>query len=314
MSGTQAIDGKRKSNFLIENPYDVLLIGDDTDDGPEHELFDETVKDPPSVWSWIVDSFKRVGQENAVVVRKNGDKMECVAGRCRVKAARVLFDEGYPFKLEVTHKKFEKPADAFDAMVAENVDRKEVSVLQKAQWALRMQKQFNYDDSDIAVRLRLTPARVTQLLSFFDCAPEVQKAVKSGEAAFDVCPALAKLDRKAQVAELKSLQSNGEKVSARNAAQRVRAVKNGGASGDDTPSISNRIVRKLALDAQRLSREELDLPIELKGKMTTEEAFVLGLRVAIHDVQPSIVKGLTGWIRDVENKKKTKKESADAKH
>lgn len=325
----QAIQGSRKNVFAIEDPFDIILPGLDTDDGPEHELYMEDVCDPPP--PDLIESLRRNGQRQAVRVRKNGDVLECVSGRTRVKAARVLV-HGYwrrgdrpdpnveliPFKLEVASPDKLSASEAFDAAVAENVDRKDVSITQKAHWAKRYQQLFGFTEEQIALRLRVSNGRVRHFLSYFDCAPEVQAAVAEGKAAFDVCPKLAQLSRGEQVKELKAMleENGGQRVSARQAAARVKIAKNGSANkatlGDgsrESSALTGRDIRRLILDAQTIVREKGEWPIDLSGK-TPEEAFVLGLRIATQDVSPSVVGGLRAWARKLAP---AKRKSSDAR-
>jgi hypothetical protein len=82
-----AIDAKRGNLFLVP-PEDITIIGLDTEDGPEHPLFDERVLLP--VDEALARNIAIHGVIEPVVIRKNGDDViEVIDGRQRVRSARL---------------------------------------------------------------------------------------------------------------------------------------------------------------------------------------------------------------------------------
>lgn len=76
--GGQAYDGKRMQAFLV-GADEVVVVGLDTDDGAEHPLYDERVKDP--VDEATVQSVMALGVLQPITVRKSGaSTFECVMG------------------------------------------------------------------------------------------------------------------------------------------------------------------------------------------------------------------------------------------
>src|SRR5210317_1175692 len=98
----QAIDGRRINSFALD-PYKLTIVGHDTDDGPEHPLYDERIKLP--LEQSMIANFRALGVKNPIRVHKTSDgKLIVVDGRRRVlharEANRQLAREGEP-ELEV---------------------------------------------------------------------------------------------------------------------------------------------------------------------------------------------------------------------
>ena len=82
----QALNGRRLNAFGMD-PMDLTVIGHDTEDGPDHPLYDERVKLP--IDDAMVMNIASLGVREPIIVRKNGDAVEVVDGRRRVLHARV---------------------------------------------------------------------------------------------------------------------------------------------------------------------------------------------------------------------------------
>jgi ParB/RepB/Spo0J family partition protein len=83
-----ALDEKRMNGWWVD-PAHLTIIGVDTEDGPEHVLYDERNFIPLD--SRFIDQIKAYGGiHTPISVRKVGDRIEVVAGRRRVRAARAI--------------------------------------------------------------------------------------------------------------------------------------------------------------------------------------------------------------------------------
>jgi ParB family chromosome partitioning protein len=81
----QAIAGRRLNAFAVD-PDNLIIIGLDTDDGPEHPLYDERVKLPLD--ESTVLNIMAIGVKEPVLVRKTDGNPEVVDGRRRTMHAR----------------------------------------------------------------------------------------------------------------------------------------------------------------------------------------------------------------------------------
>ena len=82
----QVFNAQRKTVFMMD-PSDVVIIGIDTDDGPEHPLWDNRIKLEVPVE--FVDNVAMEGVLQTIDVAKIGESAVVVNGRQRVRAARV---------------------------------------------------------------------------------------------------------------------------------------------------------------------------------------------------------------------------------
>lgn len=181
----QAVDAPRQSVFLIE-PEKLKLIGLDTEDGPEHCLYDETVKDPPD--DDLALSLGEFGQRQTIVVRKNGERVEVVSGRTRTKAAR-LWNARHPdapIKLACMFVKGASQRELLAMMIVENEHRRNKPEIVRAKQAARLYL-MEPDRHYVARVFKVELAKVNEWLGvvetgqsgLVDTAEDVQKAMES---------------------------------------------------------------------------------------------------------------------------------------
>jgi ParB-like chromosome segregation protein Spo0J len=83
--GKQALQGKRKDTFLID-PTELVIIGLDTKDGPEHPLYDRRIKKP--VPESFIANVEMEGVIKTIDVIKVAGNAVVAEGRQRTRAAR----------------------------------------------------------------------------------------------------------------------------------------------------------------------------------------------------------------------------------
>jgi ParB family chromosome partitioning protein len=222
--GGQWIQGGRGQHFFV-HPDQVTIIGLDTDDGPEHPLYDERINLPLD--ESLVLNIAMYGVLNAVKCRKNGDLYEVIDGRQRVRACRVAYKLAekageVPPKLKV-----EKLHDAEDnqrrAGLFLNAYRYDDSVLDKAKKAARMAA-FGDSDEEIAAAMNVQAQTIRLWHRIVELAPAVHKAIEAGKISAHAAGKLYKLSHDDQKKKLKELlaKPNGAKPTADNAQKAVQ--------------------------------------------------------------------------------------------
>jgi hypothetical protein len=88
--GKQAFKAERKSIFMMD-PNELVIIGVDTKDGPEHPLFQRRALDP--IEPEFVENVKMEGIIETVSIVKVGEQAIVKNGRRRVRAARLANKE-----------------------------------------------------------------------------------------------------------------------------------------------------------------------------------------------------------------------------
>jgi len=202
-----AIDAKRGTIFLAD-PNSIELVTDRS-----HPLYDERVLNPVS--EDMVKSIRLRGILQPIRVRKQGDKMVCVVGRQRLKAARVLREEDSNFRIPVLLTRGED-ADLAEEMVIENELRTGDAPSVKAKKADRLLR-MGRDEAEVAVCFGVQPQTLRIWLKLLDLAPKVQQAVDAGKVGLvETVRRLGDLDPADQLKALSEIESTG--VSAEKAA------------------------------------------------------------------------------------------------
>lgn len=115
-----ALNAQRSDAFALEPEKFTLITA------PEHPLYDPRVHDEPD--ESLVRNVMTYGVIEPVIIRRNGEKVEVVAGRGRVKAAleanRRLTAEGkQPIRVPAILKRGQD-ADMFGVLISENECRR----------------------------------------------------------------------------------------------------------------------------------------------------------------------------------------------
>lgn len=208
--GGQAFSGKRLNGFH-KDPDELCLVGLDTDDGPEHPLYDPRVKLPAD--ENLAKDIMVNGVLQPIRVRKNGDLAEVAIGRQRVKACRLankwLREQGKePISVPFLLHRAASEADFLGICVSENEHRKPDDVVTKAQKAERLLS-MGKDYKEVALRFGVTPATVRNWQAVLNTSAQVKKAVSVGKISATAAGKLSKLSHKEQDTALKELVESG---------------------------------------------------------------------------------------------------------
>lgn len=215
-------DAKRGTLFNFD-PENLVVIGVDTDDGPEHELWDERINLP--LEETMILSMMNVGVLEVVIVRKSANGTpEVVNGRRRVLHAREankrLKKAGDLDSLVSVPAKVERGDEdhMFHVMVATNEIRKDDDVLVKAAKCARMLSR-NPDVAQAALAFGVSKTTISNWRKLVELPPQVKKAVSAGVLSTSAASKLHGMPREEQLAELERVQ----KASTSNGGKRVPA-------------------------------------------------------------------------------------------
>ena len=279
----QAIPGARRSNLFLVEPETLTIVGLDTDDGPDHPLYDPRIKLP--IDEGLVRNIMTYGVIEPVTVTKNGDRIELVDGRQRVRHARVanerLVAEGKePMRVPVSPPRRASDHVLFGVMISANENRQEDSPLAKADKLERyLAMGRTEEEAAVAFGVTLQAIKTWQCLS--DLSPPVRKAIERGDISASAGAQLAPLPRDEQLPALEQLIGNGE-TTAREVRARVKS-KQTGQGGVVAPK--TRRVRKLIKALETGDADSLDV--------SSIESFKLALQWTVGDIGDDAVEGLT---------------------
>lgn len=284
MAGGQLLDGKRESLFRVD-PDTLTIIGIDTDDGPEHQLWDERIK--LDIDESMVLNIMELGVREPVVVvvqGKGDNKLAAVVdGRQRVRHAREankrLLKRGEPaLQVPVIAEKGMSEKEQTLLSASLNEIRQDDPVMTKAAKAARM-KARGSSFKEIALSFGVTEQTVGLWVNINSLSDTVKKAISDGRITPTAAGQFAGLkpeEQKSALAELLAeAEASGEKPTVNNAKHKARSKKNGGTMTVAAPK--RRILRRV---------------IE-NGAEVLSEDFLAGVRFAIGELNPKSVKGLT---------------------
>lgn len=276
----QALPGSRLNAFAME-PGDLVIIGLDTDDGPEHPLYDERIHLPLDLA--LLHNIMHNGVLENVLVRKNGDAIEVSAGRQRVRCVREankrFAAEGkMPIRVPVMVKRG-SDGDMFGIMISENECRRDDGLMSKAS-NLQRYMNMGYSEDDAAVTFGVSTQTIRAWGKLLDLDPKVIKAINGNRISASAASRLADLPRKQQCEELSGLLAKGV-VTAAAASRATKSRKNGTQA---TAAPSKRTVRKvLAANA---------------GDDVLDPEFIRGVKWVLGELSSDSIKGMDGLVSE----------------
>jgi ParB-like chromosome segregation protein Spo0J len=233
-----------RGNLWSIDPMDICIIGGkrlpadergplDTDADDSHDLHDERVDKP--LTEEFINNIDAHGVDTPVLISKINDVPTCVAGRKRIRAARVV---------NVRRKKRGEPPIKVDcklkratgsgllaAMITENEGRTNDDILTKIAKLKRLMAR-GVSPEDAAIEFCVGVHTIKGWLAFEDNATaETKAAARAGRLSASAAAELAKIaNPDAQREKLAQMIGSGEKVSAR-AARAASRVARGKAAG-----------------------------------------------------------------------------------
>lgn len=226
-SGGQAA-GKRGTPTRPTDPFDLVIIGVDTEDGPDHYLYDaESNAHDAESDEEMIANVRTVGILEPILFERDGERKLVIDGRSRVRwaraAAKLQKKAGEPVLEVPCIVKRGSNAEMYGISRAANRRRPEDSPVSQAKQLQRMIDMLGGDEATAAVRLAIAQPKAKKLLALLTTDPKVQRAVERGMT-LDSAAKLAKLPRAEQAAKLEEIQATGAKPTA----SRVRAAVSGG--------------------------------------------------------------------------------------
>lgn len=283
-------DGKRFDGYYMA-PEDVVIIGIDTADGPDHYLWDERIKLPLS--GAFVQNIAKVGVIKAITCTKltidGVDRAVVVDGRQRVRGARkaneLLKEHGEPeLRIKVIPQRGSE-TDLMGLSLSTNAFNQEDSMSTKARKTQRLLDR-GMSPAEVADYLGVSTQSIANWQKLLELAAPVLKAVDDEKLAPSTAIKLHGLDKAEQTEKLKELldTSNGKKVTGKKAARAAASSKG------KNPSVA---------PGKRLARKVVNAHVEGTVDFLSED-FLHGIQWAIGDISDEDVKGMAKFLTDVD--------------
>jgi len=220
MASKTAIDAPRTNAFMVE-PERLVLVTD-----KEHPLYDPRVHDAPE--ESLIRNIMVYGVIEPVIVRTNGDAIEVVAGRQRVKASieankRLEAEGKEPLRVPCMVKRGQE-ADLFGVTISENEQRRDDTPLAKADKAQRLLN-MGKTEEELAIAFGVSRQTVKNWLKLQELSAPVRKAVERGEIPATAAGELSGLSGEEQKKRLEEMKAAGGKVTVTRAKQAAKGEK-----------------------------------------------------------------------------------------
>lgn len=286
-----ALPGKRINAFSMQGS-DLTIVGLDTEDGPEHPLWDERIELPLD--EGLVRNIMVYGVLEWVLVRKNGPRVEVVDGRQRVRAAREatrrLVEEGKEPVLVPVKVRRDKDGASMGVMISANENRADDNPIVRAQKAQRM-IDYGKTEEDVCIAFGISKQALRNLLATLDLSDKVQNMVARGKLAYSSAITLRDMTRDRQESAAEDLVKNNATVAEAKRQERIRrAQRNGKDVSDNDKPARGRAVKVKTL---RKVAENEEFMESLEPQARDMLRWILGDEKAA-----SRIKGLTALVRE----------------
>lgn len=186
-------------------PENLVVVND-----PKHPLFDKRAMRP--INEGFIKNIMARGVMEPILVRRNGDTVEVVAGRRRTLAAieankRIREQGGQTIRVLGIWKHGDD-ANLLGMMIAENAHREAETIPDKAEKAARL-LDLGKTKAEVADDFDCTVTALDGWLKFHDMDPKLQEAVRNNEIAYEVALTLVGVKREKQVVHLEKLKEAG---------------------------------------------------------------------------------------------------------
>lgn len=283
----QAIEGTRLNAFGLD-PDDVVIVGLDDGEGPDHPLFDERVALPLD--EALVRNIMVFGVIEPIVVRKNGTFVEVVDGRQRVRAAREanarLREQGSePLNVPAIVRRGDN-GQIMGVMLSTFL-RQDDTPIAKAQKVARY-LDTGKSEAEAALVYGVSTQTIRNWLALLELAPRVQAAVTAGQIGAAAALELRDLPHREQESKVEAIVANGAAASAgeMRRQRKARAAKPAAENDTERAKVVSRIVLRKVAESEKFD----SLP---------DEARALLLWILGETGQARRVKGLSGILRAI---------------
>jgi ParB family chromosome partitioning protein len=245
--GKSAIDAKRVNGFALD-PNDITIIGLDTDDGPDHPLFDERIKLP--VNEPLALNIRVNGVIEPVQCRKNGDTIEVVNGRQRVRAARLANEMNRKEGLEPILVTVVLRRGADESMMGVMISANELRQADVMATKLKKLERFmsiGRSEEGAAIAFGVSVATIKQWLALMEAGPEVKKAFAAGLLSATAAAKLAAIPRAEQADAVAEATKDGKATvqAAQRATKTAKAAADGETASETVVPPQKRLLKRL---------------------------------------------------------------------
>lgn len=181
----------------------------------------------------LVESIKEVGIIQPIIVRKNDDIFEIIAGERRWRAAK----EAGLRKIKAVIKDADD-RDALQVALIENIQREDLDAIEEAKAYHQLIMQFQMTQAEIAQRVGKNRSTITNVLRLLALPEDIKNYISSGHISSGHAKAVLSLpDEKLQLALVKQIMDN--KLSVRDVERLVKVNSEG--NNENNEQVNNAV-------------------------------------------------------------------------
>ena len=215
----------------------------------------------------LAKSIKQHGVLQPILVRPVEDGFQLIAGERRWLASQLAGLKVVPCQVREL-----EDQSVNEAAIEENLKRKDLNALEKAQAFQDYQKRFQCSIEELAKKLSMTRSNVSNILRLLELHDDVKEALRHDRISFGHARSLLSLDGNDQVAMLQTIE--GESLSVRKTEAAVRELLHGGTDNSaanthepDTPAIAGKVSpSNHVISLQNQLRDALGAKVEIRLK------------------------------------------------
>lgn len=259
----------KRGNAYQFDPNEPVIIGLDTSDGPEHELWDERIKLPLD--ESMVLNIMAIGVKESTLLRlnKGTGKYEVVDGRRRYMHAREANKRLKKAGEELVYVPalIEQGDDVHMQGVAISLNeiRRDDNTLVKAEKCMRLLQRNGNDYKAAAIRFGVSVVAIKNWAKVAELPSKVKRAVADGQISASAASELHGLEKEQLIAKFDKLvagaKANGKKKATTSSAKKAAGKKTG---------VPKRVLVKLVEDE------------ELSAKLEPEVVHGIRLAIGLH--------------------------------
>lgn len=208
----------------------------------------------------LVSSIKKHGVIQPLAVRRCGDRYQLIAGERRLLASKQAGLESVPCQVREMDDK-----QTCEVAIEENMKRKDLNVLEKAEAFQKYIQEFNTNVEELANQLSLNRSTVTNYLRLLELPEPVKQALLADQITNGHARALLSLSEPFQISLCDRIQK--ESLSVRKTEELVRSILNPKPEPDTIPISGKKAGKK---NEPEVSNHILDMQQQLQDKFGTK--------------------------------------------
>ena len=303
-------EGMKRTDIYRALPENYFIIMDKS-----HKFYDPRVE--MELNEGLVRDVMAKGILQPIIARKDGERVMVLAGRQRVRAAieanKRFAEMGDERRVEVPCRLVQcDDHSAYKIMIAENLNRTDETILEKAYKAQKLIEYYNSSLEDVALTFNITENQVRNWLTLFDLDNDVLDLVREDKIAAMSAVEFAKFPRDEQGARVREFIEQGQKEGAKPTIVRAKSVVRGTIPTtrmQPKKTIEQRMLEPMEIPSDVVETILANAEVEYGGPLPENVTELL--RAALEDSFKAGAEDALSWVLNTDQKSASKSETVE---